>query len=200
MARELTTAQARQELSKNSRLRSLASSHGVELSSGKRLVGRYDQYGAYVGSDLVIDTMTAHGTPEQRQAVADAIKETMRPAPRDTIEEWLAELSVIAPSRQDDEMTAMLRLEAYGRRLIGYPGDMVRQVLFGRTWRFFPSWYELEQQLEPMIREREAMRAACLRTPQNYEPGIQPERVSAERAAEIMAQAGFRPKTFGGDA
>jgi len=26
------------------------------------------------------------------------------------------------------------------------------------------------------------------------------ERISAERAAEIMAEAGFRPKTFGGEA
>jgi hypothetical protein len=93
----------------------------------------------------------------------------------------------------------MLRLEAYARRLAGYPGDMVQQVLLGRTWRFFPSWHELQQQLEPMVREREAMRAACLRKPYNPAPEVKPERVSAGRAAEIMAEAGFKPKTFGGD-
>lgn len=198
MARELTTHQ-RQQLSTNSRLRSLALSHGVEMSSGKRLVGRYDEYGSYVGSDLVPDVIRAAGTPEQRQAVVEAIEQTMRPATREVIEEWLAELSVIAPSRVEDEMTWNLRLEAYWRRLGGYPADIVRQVLLGRTWRFFPSWYELEQQLEPLVREREAMRAACLRKSYNPAPQEKPERVSAERASEIMAEAGFRPKTFGGD-
>jgi len=199
MTTELTTRPQERARSVNSQLRSLASSHGVDLSSGKRLVGRYDEYGAYIGSDLVPDVVKAGGTPEQRQTVADAIAETMRPAPRDTIEAWIAELSVIAPSRQDDEMTAMLRLEAYGRRLAGYPGDMVQQVLLGRTWRFFPSWHELQQQLEPMVREREAMRAACLRKAYNPASKVKPERVSAGRASEIMAEAGFRPKTFGGD-
>jgi len=200
MTTELTTSQRKAELSTNNQLRLQASSHGVVLSSGKRLVGRHDQYGACIGSDLVPDVIRASGTPEQRQAVADAIAETMQPAPNDTIEEWIAELSVIAPSRADDEMTGMLRLEAYRRRLAGYPADIVRQVLFGRTWRFFPSWFELEEQLEPLVRERDAMRAACLRTEQRPAPQDQPERVSAQRAAEIMAEAGFRPKTFGGDA
>lgn len=170
------------------------------MSSGKKLVGRYDDFGAYIGSDLVPDMVRAGGTPEQRQAVADAIEQTMRPATREVIEEWIAELSVIAPSRAEDEMTWNLRLEAYCRRLVGYPADMVRQVLLGKTWRFFPSWYELEQQLEPMVREREAMHAACTRTTYHSQPEEKPERVSADRASEIMAEAGFKPKTFGGDA
>lgn len=187
----------------NSQLRSQALSRGVEISSGKRLVGRYDANGAFVGSDLVPDVIRANGTPEQMAAVADAITETLVPASRDTVEEWLAELSVIAPSRADDEMTAMLKLEAYGRRLAEYPADMVKHVLLGKTWRFFPSWFELEEQLKPLKRERDAMLAACLRTAHNPAPTTPPEppeRITAERAAEIMAEIGFNPKTFRGDA
>lgn len=187
----------------NSQLRSLASSRGVEISSGKRFKGIYDDTGACVGSELVPDTISANGSLAEMAAMAEAITETLIPASRDTIEEWLAELYVIAPSRADDEMTATLKLEAYGRRLAEYPADMVKHVLLSKTWRFFPSWYELEEQLKPMKRERDGMLAACLRAQHNpapTNPTDKLERITAERAAEIMAEAGFKPKTFGGDA
>lgn len=182
----------------NNQLRSQASSLGVEISSGKRFKGIYDDNGACVGSELVSDVIRAKGCFAEMAAVADAITETLIPANRDTIEEWLAELYVIAPSRADDEMTATLKLEAYGRRLAEYPADMVRHVLLSKTWRFFPSWFELEEQLKPMKRERDAMLNACLRTADHPAPTEAPERVTKERAAEIMAEAGFKPKTFGG--
>lgn len=147
------------------------------------------------------DTIRANGSLADMAAMADDIADTMAPAPRGTIEEWLAELYVIAPSRADDEMTATLKLEAYGRRLAEYPADMVRHVLLQTTWRFFPSWFELEEKLKPMKQERDAMLAACLSTkPYNPQPPEEPDRISAERANEIMAEFGFRPKTFGGDA
>ena len=187
----------------NSQLRSLASSRGVEISRGKRLKGIYDDTGALIGSTLVPEPIRANGSPVEMAAMADAITETLVPASRDTIEEWLAELYVIAPSRADDEMTATLKLEAYGRRLAEYPADMVKHVLLSKTWRFFPSWYELEEQLKPMKSERDGMLAACLRAQYPNEPTEPPEppdRITKERAAEIMAEAGFKPKTFGGDA
>lgn len=187
----------------NNQLRSLASSRGVEISRGKRFRGIYDDNGACIGSELVPDPIRANGSVAEMAAMADAITETLIPAERGTIEEWLAELYVIAPSRADDEMTATLKLEAYGRRLSEYPADMVKHVLLSKTWRFFPSWFELEEQLKPLKRERDAMLAACLRTSFSSEPTNppdRPERITAERAAEIMAEAGFRPKTFGGDA
>ena len=204
MTTALTTPQRRAATptETNSQLRSRALSRGVEISSGKRFKGKYDENGACIGSELVPDTIHANGSLADMAAMADDIADTMAPAPRDTIEEWLAELYVIAPSRADDEMTATLKLEAYGRRLAEYPADMVRHALLQKTWRFFPSWFELEDVLKPMKQERDAMLAACLRT----DPGptqrqqADDERITAERAAEIMAEFGFRPKTFGGDA
>lgn len=203
MTTALTTPQRRAATptETNSQLRSLASSRGVEISTGKRFKGKYDANGACIGSELVPDVIRAKGSLADMAAMADDIADTMAPAPRPTIEEWLAELYVIAPSRADDEMTATLKLEAYGRRLAEYPADMVRYALLENTWRFFPSWFELEEKLKPMKQERDAMLAACLSaTPYNPQPPEEPDRISAERANEIMAEFGFKPKTFGGDA
>ena len=172
-----------------------ASSRGVEISTGKRLKANYDANGACIGSELVPDAIRANGSLADMAAMTDDIRDAMAPAPRGTVEEWLAELYVIAPSRADDEMTATLKLEAYGRRLAEYPADMVRHVLLEITWRFFPSWFELEEKLTPMKREREAMLAACLLPePHSQQTPDEPDRISAERANEILEAAGFAPR------
>ena len=170
------------------------------MTGGKRLCGKYDANGALVGTELVPGDMVATGDAADLEAVADAVARTMEPAPRDALEMWIAELSVVAPSRADDEMTATLKLEAYARRLEAYPADMVRHVLLGKTWRFFPSWFELETELEPMRRDRQAMLVACRSRQHEIQraPEEPRERCTPEAAAEIMARAGFGIRRFGG--
>ena len=73
------------------------------------------------------------------------------------IEAWLAELSVIVAKRQDDEFTEALRLETYAGLLSRYPADVVRAAVLGRTWPFWPSWYELEAVCEQLAAPRRAM-------------------------------------------
>lgn len=198
MTTELANISNRTPEQTDRQLRSLASSLNVALTSGSSLKPKYDDKGVFLGSELVPGVISASGSEQDLATVADAIVGTLAPAPRESIENWIAELSVLAPSRADDGMTAALKLEAYTRRLSDHPADMVHHVLLGRTWRFFPSWYELEQELKAMRRERDAMLSACCSTrPDEPSDDDQRERISADRAAEIMAEIGFAPKRPG---
>src|SRR5690606_28314230 len=77
----------------------------------------------------------------------------------DQVEEWIAELSLIAPKRFDGEGNEMLRLRAYVSRLRDYPADVVREALLSRVWRFFPSWAELSEACDELVSHRRAVRA-----------------------------------------
>lgn len=153
-----------------------------------------------MGNDLVPCTVTARGSEGDLADIAESIGDTMIPASRNEIEAWIAELSTIAPSRAEDEFTVGLKIEAYVKRLSEYPADIVRHGLLECKWRFFPSWYELEEILSPMRSERKAMLDACLapyvRTERQEQ---QSERLTADRASEIMEEVGFRPKKFGAE-
>ena len=92
------------------------------------------------------------------------IEETLRqarkfltPAPDHVIEGWLAELSVIVAKREDDDLTAELRLRAYVNRLRDFPADAVRYVLLTKTWKFWPTWEELAQELNAVVEQRRAV-------------------------------------------
>ncbi|MEB3214490.1 MAG: hypothetical protein VKL39_24290, partial [Leptolyngbyaceae bacterium] len=116
----------------------------------------------------------------------------LTPAPKRAIEGWLAELSVIVARRPDDEFAEELRVEAYASRLSRYPADVARHVLLGKTWRFFPTWDELERECEA----RTAGRKLAIRVLESGGSDPEPERhrVTADRAAAIMAEVGFRPR------
>jgi hypothetical protein len=179
-------------------LRSQALSLNVEISAGKALKPVYDDKGVFLGNELQDAPLVASGSPTQRAELARMIGHSLTPPTRDDVEEWLAELSVISPMRADDAGTGALRLEAYVERLCKQPADIVRDVLLVKTWRFFPSWFELDGEISTLRRTRDAMLAACLHKKKPAQDSEQEERVTAERAAQIMAEVGFKAKTFGG--
>lgn len=128
-------------------------------------------------------------------AVAERAASLMTPPEARDVEAWLAELSVIVAKRRDDEFTEGLRLEAYASRLRRYPIDVVKSVVLSRTWKFWPSWSELEQACEQLTAPRRAMLAALDRRAATAEPherreGCEPqrERISAERANAIIRE------------
>jgi hypothetical protein len=86
------------------------------------------------------------------------------------IEEWLAELSVIAPARQKTEIEIRLLLRAYVERLVQFPADVVRHALLDHKWTWFPSWAELFSLCDRMSAQRRAMLQALIKGPQPAEP------------------------------
>lgn len=89
------------------------------------------------------------------EELAERLENFMAPAPPEAIEQWLAELSAISAKRADDEFTEELRLVAYTRRLSCYPADLVKHVLLDVTWKFFPTWHELAQNLDDLSESRQ---------------------------------------------
>jgi len=156
------------------------------------LKATYDGNGAFIGTELVPSPVTARGNPEALAAVAEKVRSTMRPATREKIEQWVAELSVITAPRKSDGITMELTLAAYSKRLAEYPADMVREVLIIRTWKFFPTWAELKEVLDTMLADRRAILAACEVVPQP-EPvhATQRETLTPEQRAALAAELGL---------
>jgi len=159
---------------------SRASSHGVGLRvryesrypsgpNGERL----PSYDVAVGCDI-------GGTPDGIAAALADLRNFMTPAPAREIEGWLAELSVIVARRADDAFADELRVAAYASRLGRYPADVVRLVLLGQTYRFWPTWEELEKRCEAMTGPRRHMIAALERGHEPKEPDRRPP-TDAER-------------------
>jgi hypothetical protein len=179
---------------------SQASSHGVELKEGSRLRPIYDERGTFLGNKVVPVGWHAKGPQDGKDWTADLVRKAMTPAPVDSIEEWLAELSVITARRAEDEFTGALRVDAYSRRLGAYPADVVKAALFDSRWKFWPTWAELAEVCDKAVAKRIALAAAlggkddaCAASMASDE---HLDRVSASRAAEITQEAGFSVKRF----
>ena len=84
-------------------------------------------------------------------AVAD---ESLRPAPIEAIEEWLARLSVKTARRKDSAQGDELALSVYTDHLRAYPGDAVRHVLSSYRGTWFPTWGELADMLDELTEPR----------------------------------------------
>lgn len=179
---------------------SQASSHGVELKEGSRLRPIYDERGTFLGNKVVPVGWHAKGPQDGKDWTADLVRKALTPAPVDSIEEWLAELSVITARRAEDEFTGALRVDAYSRRLGAYPADVVKAALFDSRWKFWPTWAELAEVCDKAVAKRIAL-AAALGGKDDACAAFRPsdehwDRVSASRAAEIMQEAGFSVKRF----
>lgn len=139
---------------------SRARSHGVGLEV--RFEGRYPSgaNGEYLPSYQVAVSCAINGTDEQRKAaLADVIK-FLTPAPVHSIEDWLAELSVITAGRGKEGFDAELLLNAYSSRLSEFPADVVRHALLKHRWKWFPTWAELETVCKAKAGPRKHMIAA----------------------------------------
>ena len=158
---------------------SRASQRGVGLRI--KYEGRYPQ-----GQPSYIVATGCEVSPggDHAAALAD-LHNFMTPAPIRQIEAWLAELSVMVAKRQGDEMEEGLRLTAYASRLCRYPADVARAVTIGASYKFWPTWDELEKRCEAMVSPRRQMIAALERGPAPPEPEYRPP--NADERARIQA-------------
>ena len=163
---------------------SQASRHNV----GLRLECDYrfpkDEKGNSLGMVTLVKGCAVTGSEDDRRAALADIEKLQAAAPVPVVEGWLAELSVITAKRADDVFSETLRLEAYTSRLRRYPADVAREALLARTWKFWPSWAELEAICDRMAAPRKAMVKALAADPPNTTEDR--ERVSADRARQIM--------------
>lgn len=117
-------------------------------------------------------------------AIAD-LERFLTPPPKSQIEEWLAELSVIAAKRRDAEFDEALRLEAYTSRLAQYPADVARYAVLAKSWKFWPTWEELERVCDAKAGPRRHMLHALKSPPPEPEPERRPP--TAEEKARVAA-------------
>lgn len=151
-----------------------ASSHGVTLDLDKSGHATYDEKGNRTGFVTFAKRCDVTGPAEARKAALDDVLKFCTPAPMRAIEAWLAELSVIVARRGDDEFGDELRLSAYASRLSRYPADIVRHALLRQRWKWWPTWYEVEEICERMHSPRKHMTLALSRSPQPPEPERRP--------------------------
>jgi hypothetical protein len=144
------------------------------------------------------------------QALA-LVEKSLAPAAPPNIGMWLTELIHITAKRKEDVDSATLTMAAYVKRLLGYPGDIVRQTLDDWQGHWFPTWKEMKDVLDVRVAPRLALRNALngniaskaeIRMPAAYEK-MDPEmkvqwlrkeadwarRSDPERAAELNIQA-----------
>lgn len=144
---------------------SSAQSCGVELQERTEWRGSYTKPdGTHVPTRVEKLGYVAKGATADQIDTARQKVETSLVAPtRDQVEMWLVELSVITARRIDAAETEGLRVAAYASRLEGYPADVAREALLTHPWRFFPSWAELAEVCEKLVKPRRDMLAALAR-------------------------------------
>lgn len=164
---------------------SRAHSHGVMLEV--KYEGRYPSgpNGERMPSYVVAVSCQTHGTIAQRRAATDDLKNFLLPAEIREIEMWITELSVITAGRGADGLSAELQLTAYSSRLAQYPADVVKYALTKHSWKWFPSWAELERVCEAKSSSRRHMLAALSQPTPDREP--QYRAATDEERARIQA-------------
>lgn len=131
------------------------------------------------------------GTDLARESYCGDLINFLAPADTRQIEAWLAELSVLVARRPAGEFDEAVKLEAYASRLRRFPADVVRHVLIEKTWKFWPTWDELQAACSRLAGTRRAILAALDR-PAKEEKPIQPpspeqrKRLSEEAEAMLV--------------
>lgn len=97
---------------------------------------------------------------EKAMRIAEA---SMAPAAPPNIGMWLAELGHITARRTESADSATVTMAAYIKRLVQYPGDIVRQTLQEWSGKWFPTWGELKEILDARMAPRLAIRDAISR-------------------------------------
>jgi len=88
------------------------------------------------------------------------VEASMAPAAPPNIGMWLAELGHITAKRTESADSATVTMAAYIKRLVQYPGDIVRQTLQEWSGKWFPTWGELKEILDARTAPRLAIRDA----------------------------------------
>lgn len=179
--------QAPADMDKAAELR--AQSHGVSLAV--RYEGRYPSgpNGERLPSYTVAVGCRIHGNDEQRKAALADLVKFQTPAPIRQIERWLAELSVLTAGKGSDGIAAELQLTAYASRLAEFPADVARFALLSKTWKWFPSWAELEQVCKAKAGPRAHMIAALSQPePDPEEERRPPTEEEKQRIRDLIAE------------
>lgn len=205
---------------------SRAQSHGVGLAV--RYESRFPSgpNGEYLPSYQVATSCDIQGKNDNRSAALSDLQKFMTPPPVRSIEDWLAELSVITAGRGKEGFDAELLVNAYSARLGEFPADVVKHALLKHRWKWFPTWAELETVCMSKAGPRKHMIAALMTPETPPDPTRRPatqeekDRISAliaerfpnvpqgwrDRALEETAKGNCmtdepsNPKTVGGDA
>jgi hypothetical protein len=168
---------------------SRASQHGVGLRV--KTEGRYPSgpNGERLPCYVIATGCEIAPGGDVKAALSD-LRNFMTPAPIRQIEAWLAELSVIVAKRQGDEMEESLRLTAYAGRLSRYPADVAKAVTTGTSYKFWPSWEEMEKRCEILTSPRRQMIAALERGPakpeREYRAPTAEEKIRIEELVQQM--------------
>jgi hypothetical protein len=165
---------------------SLVRTFGVRLDDEARVT-----YPADGGFRKEVVAIHAKGKPLTTEQLS-RLDGFFAPASERVIGQWLAELSVISARRADDDMSETLRLHAYTRRLSEYPADVVKMALLDKTWRFFPTWADLHDVLEPAMKRRRMLR----RSAQNVKPAEPAEVIKLPNYREAPSQAERGPLPY----
>ena len=130
-------------------IQSRLSSLGVEFEMEYKSMFPTGPNGESLPSYRVPTACHCHGTAEAREQGIEAVRKSMTPAPIRQIEAWIAELAAITASRKRDMVDAELMVNAFSDRLAQYPADVVKHALTIKTWKWFPTWEELEAACKP---------------------------------------------------
>lgn len=150
---------------------------------------KYDG-GAFVGYEATGRTVaTIGGSLEAIKEMRNRMEGAFAPPADDQMEVWLAELDMIAPRRASSSNDDDLRMQAYINRLKDYPADVVREALLSRAWRFFPSWFELQEVCDELTAHRRAVRAELDRAEQKARDRELRERALPRHATPEEVQA-----------
>ena len=162
----------------------LAQSCGVKLRVNIKTMFPSDDKGNRLPCYNLATGCDVNGTDEQRQAAIAKLEVFQTAPPKETVEEWLAELSVLTAGRGADGLAADLMLSVYSSRLAVFPADVVRYALLVKTWKWFPTWDELEKICTAKAGPRQHMIAALSKpAPEpvaEYVPPTQEERDSID--------------------
>lgn len=148
---------------------SRALSHGVGLTVKYEHRFPSGPNGEHLPSYQIAVACDVSPDGNHESALAD-LRNFLTPAPVRKIEEWLAELSVIVARRPDDQFADELRVSVYSARLTRFPADVARSALVDATYKFWPTWEELEKRCRALVAPRLQMIAALERGPAPAQP------------------------------
>lgn len=111
---------------------------------------------------------------------AHMIRRLNEPASRQRIAGWLAELAAITARRNATDGEIEMTVGALVSRLTTHAGYAVRAALLERTYRFFPTWAEIEVNVKELQRPFDelimALDPPALALPQHPIPRAEPRR------------------------
>jgi len=117
-------------------------------------------------------------------AALKVINASLAPASVETLEEWLAILSVKTVQRTDSAGRAELTVSTYAAHLREYPADVVRHVLAGWSGKWWPTWGELVERLDEHTDHRLMIRDHIA----DLIGGNEPEAASIDHVAKRLKQ------------